>query len=120
MSEPTVTLRFPGRLHAQAKIEATRRGTSLQDFVAQAVENSLSQEAPQTTLPPIAARIAALPERSRKLLVSFIDFLELAPDDYIRAFEKHVYGSLPLFRKFGKKHFEEPSDDETEAKKPGR
>jgi hypothetical protein len=110
MSEPTVTLRFPGRLHTQAKVEASRRGMSLQDFVAQAVENSLGQEAPQTTLPPIAGRIARLPDRSRKLTDSFIDFLELAPDDYIRAFEKHIYGSLPLFRRFGKKHFEETDD----------
>jgi hypothetical protein len=88
-------------------MEATRREMSLQDFVEQAVEYSLGNGAPcQSVAAPIAGRIAALPERSRKLVTKFVDLLEVAPGFYVQAIEKHVSGLLSVFRQFGKKYFE--------------
>jgi len=118
-AESTVTLRFPRRLHAEAKIEATRRGVSLQEYVEQVVEESLGKPMlpARQAVSPMARRIAELPERSQKLVANFLDLLRMSPEFYLRAIEKHVMGSIAVFRHFDKRYFEEANAD-SESIKP--
>ncbi|MGB9457179.1 MAG: hypothetical protein WCB12_14120 [Bryobacteraceae bacterium] len=106
MSEPTVSLRFPRRLHSDAKIEAARLQTSLQDFVEAAVTRALKK--PGAPQPPsdLEKRLAALPEPWRKLVYDFITLMEIAPDFYLKAINKHVSGLLSVFRGLDKRFFE--------------
>jgi len=76
----------------------------LQDFVEQAVEARLGTDAPPAV--GVDARIAALPDRYRRLPLMFLDLLEMAPEFYLRAIEKHVVGLVAVFRQFDKRYFE--------------
>jgi hypothetical protein len=100
MSEPTVTLRFPRRLHTDAKVAAAKRRMSLQSFVEAAVAKAMNS----TEKPPggVEGRLAKLPESSQKLVADFIGVMELAPEFYITAIQKYVSGMLALFRKLNK------------------
>jgi hypothetical protein len=104
MKESTTTLRFPDRLHSKAKSEAARRGIPLQEFVSQAVEAFMSAKAPH--VPPVAARIAAMPARTRKMTERFGMMIDLAPDFYIPVIDRYVGGMLTLFRRIDKNTFE--------------
>lgn len=110
MSEATTTLRFPERIHIKAKMAATERGLSLQDFVAQAVEAFIAapkpKERPDPALAALAARLAALSPRSRVLADRFLDVLETAPDFYFVAIEKYIAGMQTLFRRVDRRLFE--------------
>jgi hypothetical protein len=105
MSEPTVSLRFPRRLHVDAKIAAAKRHMSLQDFVEGAVVKAMKTSS--TTLPSgLEAKLAKLPEPSRKLAKDFITLMEISPDFYIGAINKYVTGMLTLFKRVDKRIFD--------------
>jgi hypothetical protein len=103
-----MTLRFPDRLHARAKIEATKRGVTLQEFVGQAVEAHMRRGAdrpPPPIVASIATRVAGLPARSQKIVERFVAMIAVAPDFYLRPIELYVTGMLAVFRRIGKNQF---------------
>lgn len=88
--EPTTTLRFPDRLHARAKIEATKQGLTLQEFVGQAVEAYLDRAKPVSAPSLIGKRIARLQPRSRTMVERFVALIETAPSLYLDLLEEYL------------------------------